>query len=221
MKAETPFFKGGRAWLWLAGVTLAGILIPFLFWGARFDAVFSLEGARRWMEGFGAWAGLAGVLLLVADLVLPVPSTVVMSAMGLVFGPFWGGLLAGLGSALSGALGYGLSRCLGRPVAERIAGAENLRRGEVLIRERGVWLVLGSRWMPVLPEAVACLAGLARMEPGRFFGALICGSLPTGFVFAWVGAVGVSWPGWSAGLSVGLPCVLWVGARGWMRHRGC
>ncbi len=210
-----------KKWVGIVGGILAGILGPFLVWGDWFDAVLTLQGTRAWMEAYGAWAGVAGILLLVADLVLPVPSTVVMSALGLSFGPFWGGVWASLGSILAGLVGYALSRWLGRPVAEWIAGAENLRRGESLVQEHGAWLVMASRWMPVLPEAVTCLAGVARMRVGRFFLALICGSVPTGFVFAWVGAVGTVSPGWSMGLSLGLPCLLWILARGWIQRRSC
>ena len=56
---------------------LAGILVPFGIWGARFDAALSLEGTREWMAGYGDWAWLAGLLLLASDIILPVPSTVV------------------------------------------------------------------------------------------------------------------------------------------------
>jgi hypothetical protein len=38
--------------------------VPFLIWGAEFDRVLSLEGARAWMEQYGRWAWLAGMGLV-------------------------------------------------------------------------------------------------------------------------------------------------------------
>ena len=54
-------------------VLLALILVPFLIWGAEFDRVLSLEGARAWMEQYGRWAWLAGMGLMVGDIVRRAP----------------------------------------------------------------------------------------------------------------------------------------------------
>lgn len=197
---------------------LAGILIPFAFWGQAFDAAFSLEGTLAWLSGRGSWAGLAGVLLLVADIVLPVPSTVVMSALGLMFGAVTGGLLASCGSFLAGLTAYMACRCLGRPAALWLAGEDSMRRGEALFARSGGWIVALSRWMPVLPEAVACLAGLVRMDLRAYLASLACGSLPVGFAFASIGALGRTSPGAAMALSAGVPVLLWLLARRWLKQ---
>ncbi|GEP44492.1 TVP38/TMEM64 family protein [Brevifollis gellanilyticus] len=206
-----------RALIIILVVILAGILVPFAIWGERFDAVLSLEGTRAWISQYGEWAGLAGVLLLVADILLPVPSTVVMSALGLMYGWFIGGLLASAGSFLAGATAYGACRWLGRPAALWLAGEDGLKQGEQLFAKRGGWLVALSRWMPVLPEAVSCLAGLVKMNVRTYLVSLACGSIPVGFAFAAIGALGNSQPGMAMGLSAVVPVLLWVGARRWMR----
>jgi uncharacterized membrane protein YdjX (TVP38/TMEM64 family) len=48
------------------------------------------------------------VLLLASDLLLPIPATADMAALGLVYGPLWGGLIGTAGGFLGGAQGYGL-----------------------------------------------------------------------------------------------------------------
>ncbi len=161
--------------------------------------ILGLEGAREVMEsqGRGHWGWVVGIGLLVADIALPIPSTVVMSALGWMYGWWWGGLAAGAGSFLSGVIAYALCRWLGRPAARWIAGEDGLRRGEELFQKRGGWLVALSRWMPVLPEAVACLAGLVRM-PWRPFGH--------------------SSPAWALLLSALLPIALWLLARRILRR---
>lgn len=210
--------RGGRSLLILTLLILAGIIVPFMVWGEKFDAALTLEGARAWMESYGHWAWLAGIALLVADIVLPVPSTVVMSALGWMYGWWWGGLAAAAGSMLSGIAAYTACRWMGRGVARWLAGEEGLRKGEEIFARRGGWLVALSRWMPVLPEAVACLAGLSRMRRRVFLPALACGSLPTGFAFAAIGHLGHDQPGWAMALSCLLPVVLWLGAARWLRR---
>lgn len=200
----------------IGGLLFLGCLIPFMIWGEQFEGALSLEGARAWMGRFGSGAGLAGIGLLVADILLPIPSTVVMSALGLTYGIWLGGLYAATGTTLAGLIAYALSRALGRPLARRLAGEEGLRSGEALFQGGGAWLVAGSRCLPILPEAIACLAGLHRMPFKTYAFALACGSLPTGFLFAAIGALGQDEPGWALALSVIVPIGLWLAARRWL-----
>lgn len=198
----------------LVVVLLVLIIGPFVIWGAKFDATLSLEGARGWMEQYGRWAWLAGIALLVADIALPIPSTVVMSALGWMYGWWWGGLICTAGSILSGIVAYVMCRILGRPAARWIAGDDGLARGEELFAKGGGWLVALSRWTPVLPEAVACLAGIVRMPWRTFLLALTCGSVPLGFAFAAIGHVGQNNPGLALLLSGAVPVTLWfIGGR--------
>lgn len=194
-------------WLYTLLVTLllAGIITPFIIWGESFEKSFSLEGSQAWLTGWGSWAWAAGVLLLVSDIVLPIPGTVVMSALGWLYGWWVGGMLAAGGSFLSGLVAYLLCRWLGRPAALWIAGEDGMRRGELFFQRRGVWLVAISRWAPVLPEAIACLAGLLRMPLRPFALALACGSLPLGFCFAAIGHLGHGSPALALTLSAIIP----------------
>ena len=195
-------------------IGLGGLfLIPFLIWGGRFDAALTREGSIAWMESFGSLGWLAGVGLLVSDLVIPIPSTVVMSALGYLYGAALGGLLGTLGSCLSGLLGYFLCRTFGTRAAVRLVGEGPLVEMEATFREKGGWLVVLSRWLPLFPEVVACMAGLARMPLPIFGSALLCGSLPLGLTFALIGSLGVSSPLAALALSAVLPPLLWLAAR--------
>lgn len=198
--------------LWIFIVLSLLVIGPFLVWGDFFAAFFGFEQTIQWLNDFGrAWGWLAGVGLLVFDLFLPIPGTVVMSALGYLYGFWWGGLSATAGAMGGGVLAYGLSRRWGRGLAERIAGKVELARGErVFGGAAGGWLIALSRGLPVLAEVTACLAGLARMPWPRFVLALACGSVPLGFTFAAIGVWGQDHPGWAMGLSLGLPPVLWA-----------
>lgn len=199
--------------LWLFIGLVALVLVPFFLWGDALEAMFTQAGTVSVLQSYGTWAWAMGVGLLSVDLLLPIPGTVVMAALGYVYGPFVGGLVAGLGSVLAGSIGYLLCRYAGRGAATWLVGEEELERGEWLFASVGGWLVVLSRWLPVFPEVIACMAGLARMPMGRFHLALACGSLPLGFVFAAIGHTGAEYPTLAVVLSAGIPLLLWVFVR--------
>lgn len=201
----------------LVALLLVGTIGPWLIWGEAFERSFSLVGTLSWLRELGPWAAAAGVGLLVADIALPIPSTIVMSALGATYGFWVGGLLSILGSMLAGLTAYGLARWAGRPAAIWIAGEDSLVRTEELFARGGAWLVLTSRWLPILPEAVACLAGLARMPFRTFFWALMVGSVPLGLTFAWVGTLTEDREGLALALSAGLPIGAWLLSQRWRR----
>ena len=202
---------GNRARIgWVLAAVLAAVLIPWLIWGDRMDALLSPQAMADWAGGRPRWLiWLAGIGLLMGDVLLPVPATPVMSALGYVLGPWEGGFVAALGAFLAGCLAYGLARGLGRGMAERLAGAEALGTLEARFASDGGWMVALSRWTPVLPEAVACLAGLSRMPFARFAAALACGCLPLGIAFAWIGHLGQASPALALALSAAIPGILW------------
>ena len=191
------------------------LLVPFLILG---------EASVRWWSAEAlAGAGLPGVtgmwmlliLLLIVDLVLPVPNTAVIAAAGMLYGPILGGLVATIGLILSGVTGYLLCRRFGRPPAVWLIGEDGLQEGERLFARCGGWLVAGSRVLPVLPEVVACMAGLAQMPFPRFLLALACGAAPLGFAVAAAGAFGTERPLLTLALAALVPLFLWYG----LRHR--
>jgi len=196
------------------------VLVPFAIWGGAFEAAMSPERLAASFREARGWAWLAGTGLLVADLFLPVLGTAVMSVLGLVYGWLLGGLLASVGSVGAGMLAYGLCWKWGRRAAHWLAGKDGLAEGERLFHgELGGWIVALSRWMPVLPEVVACLAGMARMPLRRFLPALCAGSVPMGFVFAWIGHRGEENPALALVLSAVLPPVVWAGVRLWYSRK--
>lgn len=206
-----------RFLLLFAGLALLA-LVPFVLWGDALAAFFTAEGTVAWLHDRGAWAWAAGMGLLVLDLVLPLPGTVILSALGYVYGTVAGGLIGAAGSFLSGTVAYGLCRWLGHGAALRLVGARDLARGERLFERAGGWIVALSRWLPILPEVVACLAGLTRMPAARFFVALACGALPLGFTFAAIGAQGVERPALAVVLSAVVPALLFLAARPVLRR---
>lgn len=200
--------------LFLVFLGLAAIvLITFFIWGDSLMMSFDQEGTITWLNQYGSWAWIVAFLLLMADLILPLPATLIMSALGFIYGPIVGGSISVIGSFLAGSAGYWLCRSLGEKAAIRILGVNDYERGKKLSGKVGGWVVVLSRWLPVFPEVVSCMAGLTRMKSGYFHLALLCGSLPMGFTYALVGATGMDHPGWALVLSFGLPPLIWLTVR--------
>ena len=185
------------------------VLISFFMWGDTLMAIFSGEGAIAWLKGYGAWAWLVTIMLLISDLFLPLPATIIMSAAGYLYGALFGSLISIAGSFASGSLGYWLCRSFGESAAKKILGAEDYERGTKISRSSGSWIVVLSRWLPVFPEVVACMAGLTRMSAMKFHLALLTGTIPMATVYAYIGYSGVEYPIAALILSAGLPPLIW------------
>jgi uncharacterized membrane protein YdjX (TVP38/TMEM64 family) len=189
----------------LAALCLAG----FEVWGEDFERLFSQEACARWFASIRPWAWAVAIGLLVADLLLPVPATGVMAALGSVYGPVVGALVGATGSALAGMLGYGLARAGGRPLVRFIASEEEMARFQAFFDRWGGVAVIVSRVLPILPEVVAVLAGLARMRVRRFAAALALGTVPTAALFAWLGHVSRDEPWYGMVVALAVPLVIW------------
>ncbi len=185
------------------------IVAPFALWGDRLEAFFSGDGTLDWFRSFGGWAWAAAIGLMLADILLPIPGTAVMAAMGIIYGPVWGGLISAAGSILAGALAYGICRTVKRERVLWLTSADGMERIEYLFERWGGWLVAASRWLPVLPEMVAILAGLAAMPARTFLPALACGSVPLGFAYATAGHLGADRPAVTLIVAALAPLGLW------------
>jgi len=195
------------------------VLVIFFIWGDALMMTFSQEGTVEWLRQYGDWAWMAAIILLMADLLLPLPATLIMSALGYIYGPVSGGLLSALGSFMAGSLGYWLCRWMGEKAAITLLGQKDYDKGRNLANNVGGWIVVLSRWLPVFPEVVSCMAGLTRMRAGYFHLALLCGSVPLGFTYALVGSAGLTHPWLAIGLSAGLPPLIWILVRWYLKSR--
>ncbi len=157
------------------------------------------------LRKYGSWAWALGVALIWADLVLPIPQTAVIAALGIIYGTPLGGLLGSLGLITGGLLGYGLVLTSAR----RFATPRSLHKMESLFDRGGAWAIILTRSLPYsVPEAMVFLAGLAGMPMRKFTAALTIGSVPTAFVFAAIGAGWADQPIVALAVSYVLPILL-------------
>jgi uncharacterized membrane protein YdjX (TVP38/TMEM64 family) len=161
------------------------------------------------LQKYNAWAWAVGIALIWADLVLPVPQTVVIAALGTIYGTVLGGLLGSAGLITSGLLGYALMLTSARRMVQRFIGPQSLNTMESLFKRAGAWSIVLTRSLPYsVPEALVFLAGIAGMPLGKFTVALAVGSVPTAFAFAAIGAGWADQPILALAVSYVLPIVL-------------
>jgi uncharacterized membrane protein YdjX (TVP38/TMEM64 family) len=203
-----------RLLLWFAGSSLLVLLI-WMIWGGHWTHWSDVAAASEQLRHYGEAAGLVGMLLLVLDLLLPVPGTVVMSALGYLYGTLAGAGYALAGSTMAGLCGYGIGRLLPERLSRRFLGEKDFARGRALFAAGGGWIIALSRALPILPESLAVSAGLLRMPLRKFFFALLCGNIPMSLIFSWIGATGHNNPGQTILMSFLLPALLWSSASYW------
>jgi uncharacterized membrane protein YdjX (TVP38/TMEM64 family) len=188
---------------------------------AQIPTVEEVNSAVLALHQYQTWAWALGIGSIWADLVLPVPQTSVIAALGIIYGVIGGGLLGSVGLITAGLLGYGLARAYGRRVVAVLVGEPALRRVEKLSDGSGIWAIVLTRSLPYsIPEVVVCLAGLSRMRLHTCLVALSLGSIPTAFVFAGVGAGWATEPLVALAISYGLPITLLPVALYLLRGRG-
>ncbi len=138
------------------------------------DAVLTLRAYESW-----AWA--AGIALIWADVVLPVPQTAVIAALGIIYGTLLGGVLGSVGLISGGLLGYVLMLTAARRFVQRVTGRQSLHKMERVFEQGGAWAIVLTRSLPYsVPEVMVFLAGLAGMPIRKFTAALTIGGVPTG-----------------------------------------
>ena len=187
---------------------------------ARIPTPQEANDAVLMLREYGDWAWALGIVLIWADMVLPVPQTAVIAALGIVYGTLVGGLLGSLGLVTGGLLGYALMLTSARRFAQRFTGPRSLHKMERLFDRGGAWAIILTRSLPYsVPEAMVFLAGLAHMPLRKFAAAMTIGSVPTAFVFAAIGAGWADQPVMALAASYVLPIFLLPIAFYFMRLR--
>ena len=180
-----------RATRLLVVLTLAAVtvpLVPFVLFGTRLDQLVA-----EWLEPRPAPATLAllEVGVLAADLLLPVPSSMVATLGGAELGIGLGTACAFLGLTAGSLAGWWLGRAAGAGPLARLGLADrhDLERRQ---RQLGPLLVVLTRPLPIVAEAAALVAGGSGMRLADFLPAAASGNLVIALLWSAAGAFGRS-----------------------------
>jgi uncharacterized membrane protein YdjX (TVP38/TMEM64 family) len=154
-----------RRWLLIAVLLLALVLVPFFLFG---DVLAQLA---EWLLATRLpWWIAAPViaLLLASDLFLPIPSSAVSTAAGVLFGFAGGTTVSAIGMTAGALAAHWISASIGRAGVIRLVGTRELARGEALVRTYGAAALVIARPVPVLAEASVFAAAALGIPIGRF-----------------------------------------------------
>jgi uncharacterized membrane protein YdjX (TVP38/TMEM64 family) len=166
----------------------AAILLG-LFYLVAVARVVDVEDVRRTVAATGPAAPLTYVVVSAALGAIFVPGSILAAGSGLLFGPVLG-LCVALGATVGTAIITSpIGRRAGRQSARALLGQERADSLDRLIRKRGLWAVVGQRFIPGVSDALACYAfgafgvPLWQIAVGAFIG-----SVPRAFVYTALGA---------------------------------
>ncbi len=221
-----------RKTAWTIAAILLITILPFLFIGPWMEATIegfftgesqnalgnteqlqkSVWGIEREFLEQNSFAGSAAIIaLLIADILLPIPSSFVCTFSGAWFGWLLGGLVNWIGLCLSAYIGFRMARF----VAGRHAGtskSEGQGETDSNSEERnniGPWLVAFCRGLPVLAEGTVLFAGARRWVFIRLAGPVAIANLVLAFGYSTLGAFAIEqdWLSIALGVSLAIPVI--------------
>jgi uncharacterized membrane protein YdjX (TVP38/TMEM64 family) len=179
----------GPLLLFGAAVLLSGELRAALGRGIGVLLRGDLDAVHDYILGFGAWAPVMSVgLMVLQGIVAPIPAFVLTIANGLAFGALWGGVLSVVGRTLAAAVCFGIARALGRDVVESLVGRRQLEWSDRWFERWGTQAVLLARLAPFVSlDLVSYASGLTGLRLRQFLIATVLGDLPAIALYSWVG----------------------------------
>ena len=168
------------------------VLSLCLFFLAAFLVAMALDvqlfTGTDWMRDHARWSAVVILnLLLVADVLLPIPSSLLMVANGALLGTIGGALATIVSTFVGGALAFWLGRRGAPWLMARISDRERTQADHFFERW-GAMAVLMSRPVPIIAETIGILAGTTPMNWPRFLASVFLGNLPPAILYAFAGA---------------------------------
>lgn len=155
------------------------------------------EQLASWLRGFGVWAPVALVLLMVAHSFLPVPGEVLALCAGALFGTIAGAALIWIGAMIGAALSFWLARWLGRGFVAARLRPRQVERLDHWTRDWGAMALLGCRLFPAIAfNLINYAAGLTPVRFSTFLWTTAIGILPVTLLSTWLGErmLHLTWP---------------------------
>lgn len=160
-----------------------------LFYLVAVTRVIDVEDVRRTVAATGPAAPLTYVVVSAALGAVFVPGPILAAGSGVLFGPVLGLVVTLAATVGTAVITSTIGRRAGRQSARALLGDDRADRIDGLIRRRGLWAVVGQRFVPGISDALASYAFGAFGVPlwQMTVGALI-GSVPRAFVYTSLGA---------------------------------
>jgi uncharacterized membrane protein YdjX (TVP38/TMEM64 family) len=170
-------------------LALFGACLLGFFYLVAIARVVDVEDVRQTVAATGPAAPVIYVAVSAVLGAVFVPGPILAAGSGVLFGPIVGTFVT-LGAAIGTAIITSvIGRRAGRESARALLGAHRADRLDAQIERRGLWAVVGQRFVPGISDALASYAfgafgvPLWQMAVGAFIG-----SAPRAFVYTALGA---------------------------------
>jgi uncharacterized membrane protein YdjX (TVP38/TMEM64 family) len=168
----------------VAGTIATLVLISFLLVEALGIPV--LVDPTDSLNNGGTGAALLGGGLLLADVFIPIPSSVIMIAHGAVFGLVVGTLLSLVGSVGGAMAGWWVGK-RGSDRLQRFVSPSDQARANAVLARWGVMAIIISRFIPIIAETVAIMSGTTNLGWRKVLIATTVGTFPAALIYAIAG----------------------------------
>lgn len=164
-------------------------LQEFFSAGIRYLRYRDFEGLRQFILGYGGWAPVVSIVLMVIQSLVPVvPGLIMTITNAWIFGWLYGAFYSWVGGVLGAALDFGVARWYGRLVVEKFINRKYLDMADVFLKKHGLLAVFITRLTPVVPfKVVSYGAGLTTMSLWRFMIATAVGQAPATILYSILG----------------------------------
>ena len=169
-------------------LVLAVILVPFFLFHEYIDGwteqVLKTSGEHPF------YTAVILAVLLLSDILLPVPSSIVSIGAGFLLGFINGTIVSFIGMTAGSLLGYALGK--GSSATMKWLDAGTRQSMEKFFRRYGRWAIILARPVPVLAEASVFFAGISKMDFRSFILVSTLSNLGISLMYAAVGSYAVS-----------------------------
>ncbi len=176
--------KGLYKYLFIAAIAATALFI--------FNRYFSFsdytpQQIKDYVNSFG---GLAPIIYIIMFTFVPLtlfPDSLLAIAGGMCFGLFWGSIYTMVGALSGGTLAFYIARLIKKGLIKK-PSSKDLGGLSKSIEERGFWIVLLLRLIPLFPyDVISYSAGLSGISIKDFLLATLLGTIPGIIVFTNVG----------------------------------
>ncbi|MEM2637502.1 MAG: VTT domain-containing protein [Candidatus Korarchaeota archaeon] len=143
------------------------------------------------IQELGAFAPPAFLGIMIGQaIIVPIPSEILLFAGGMLF-DFLGGMILGLiGSIISAEIAFYIGRYGGRPLAEKMVGADALAIVDRWIQRWGTWAIVLARLLPFVAfDPFSYGAGMTPLSNKKFVFGTIAGLIPRVIFYSFLGAL--------------------------------
>ncbi len=184
--------------LFVGGGIMRDELALTVEWSSMEEFQGSLQSLRDAVERLGWGAPFAFLLIATFRYFLLLPSALVLTASGLIFGALEGTMLGTVGILLSSLVHYGVGRFAGRELLIEHFG-DHFRRVESAVESAGPWIVGAGTAHPAGSMGLIQTAGgVVGMSIGSFLLAVILAAPIRAATFAFLGSTIVEMPWWQS-----------------------